>query len=221
MKHFLFIPILFAFSFIACQKDEVPEEPTEATTCGTGNAGQQANVHFPMTIGSYWIYHYYDRDTLGNITPSTIDPDTITVVGDSTWNGHVWMVFEGTAWPNMTTSIWLYRDSANHIVDSNGNTVIGSESVGDTISSNYIQPVGWLHLIADSLSDVNTPAGLFQNCYTRRFDFYPDDTNYPWGIPRTEPVRYAPGVGLVYRELYYYSSPNYILKQLVEYNIAP
>ncbi|MNU49985.1 hypothetical protein D3C71_389410 [compost metagenome] len=110
MKKILAFTIL-SLTFLSCKKDKIepltPESP--ATT---------SYVHV-KTTGSYWVYDWYDVDSIGNETLwATSWKDTMRIVGDTTINGKVFQHYKGKEWNSPRE--YYNRDSSGYVVGING-----------------------------------------------------------------------------------------------------
>ena len=95
--------------FTACRKDkeqivEIPE-PVEKT------------YEFPSDSGTYWVYEWFNVDSLGISTPVSLT-DTLRITGDTTISGKEYVVYSGTKYGVPYTS--YERDSSGFIVSPTG-----------------------------------------------------------------------------------------------------
>lgn len=174
-----------------------------------------ATLYYPLSPGSYWIYEtiYENADSIY----TGINTDSIYIAGDSTLNGNTYAVFKGS-WP-IGGSVRLRRDSSGYIVGETGKIHFAVNNFTDTL---YINPdtTSSYHNSCimennDSISIV--PAGTFSvydyACY------YYSNPGYPHGSPRIMHNFYAPSVGLVKMNYFFYASPYNTEKRLLRFHL--
>lgn len=220
----LVLPIAIgaSLSLASCKKDDVDDEVTPSsescTSDPTSSVVPSTNYH-PLSIGSYWIYEWVQIDTLGNETPMN-QIDTVTVIGDTVINGNTYAELYGT-WLSPQPRYWYKRDSAGYLITNFGGAIFTTTSTSDTLGfSDFQIGISW-KMMAPNTGPIFTPAGTFPEVLSVRSDFYHQDPNYPWGIPRTTFGYFAENVGLVQESHYYVSTPDLIVQRLTEYYIAP
>lgn len=219
MKTQIALLIGFALTVQACKKEE-PVIPAENTT--SGNPTQ--NFQLTSTVGSYWVYQWFNIDSSGIETP-TNQIDSVYVVSDSAMNvnGYVTMVSEnlynGNSYP-----IYL-KDSNGIIVDQTGkvlysytqfSTVIGSGSTTGYWNwetrmyknKNTLVPSGTYSCIEARNTYFNPNGGAVTNCGDISFDL----SSY-----------YASNIGLVLEKTGYFTvlknCQGFLEKRLLRYHI--
>lgn len=107
MKNILALTIL-SLLILSCKKDKLTPLP------------QPANSYTHVsTVGSYWVYEWYDVDSTGNETPWNVSwKDTIRIVGDTTIHGEVFQHYKGKY--RNTPTEYYNRDSSGYVVSPNG-----------------------------------------------------------------------------------------------------
>jgi hypothetical protein len=122
MKKILALTIL-SLTMLSCKKDKlVPEMPPV-----------NSYTHV-STVGSYWVYDWYDVDSTGNETPwVTSWRDTIRIVGDTTINGEVFQHYKGKQWNSPVE--YYHRDSSGYVINPNGSIAYSYMGVPKALAS--------------------------------------------------------------------------------------
>lgn len=112
MKKILAFTIL-GLTVWSCKKENIA--PLEI---GSPDPGSSAHV---TTAGSYWVYDWYQVDSVGNETWLSQWKDTIRITGDTTINGNVFQVYKGK---HMGANTEYYtRDSSGCILNTDGSII--------------------------------------------------------------------------------------------------
>ena len=134
---------LLSLAILSCKKDKMAPTP------------QPVNSYTHVsTVGSYWVYDWYDVDSTGNETLlATNWKDTIRIVGDTTINGEVFQHYEGKEFNQFTE--YYRRDSSGYVVSPNGGIVYS-----------YLGIPMLLHLHNDGYMNQDTYLGQIQSIST-------------------------------------------------------
>lgn len=214
------IVALSTFLVIGCAKEKIETANCEVTEL---QSGQDIEYIFPKTIGSYWVYNWYQIDSLGVETQmSHIDSTIIT--GDSIINGHLFTIYEESFFGNFTTK--FKRDSSGYIINQFGEIEYSYLDFDNTLSSSTYAP--YYNLISKMVDKLDTPievpGGVFQTIelQTHITNINGSAISSCAGDTITMPTNYATTVGKVKKVISYISSiPNcqYQEQRLVTYHI--
>ena len=206
MKKFALLLVVLAIYSCKKEKDEVPTPATPSTP--------SAINCFPLTTGSYWIYERFNLDTNGVETVTAVDSSYIS--GDTVIAGKTYSIFVGNAYS--PTFVSFRRDSLGYLVDQYNAIHASNNNYSDTLRTDILPGYfdGYYKMMpAASLS---VPAGSFS-----AYDFlgYVNITQpgYLWDTTRNTHAYYAENVGLIRETFFFLSSPNYIGRRLLRYNI--
>lgn len=206
-------PTLFFFlmiAFFSCKDDD--------TTPGE-MIDDVLPVYTPLTTGSYWIYEWAKIDTLGNETLMTTR-DTISILGDTLINGNTYAILDGTYLGSQSRQ--FHRDSLGYLVNSNGQVLFSESNTDELLHTDSIPSGISPFLVREyrmegNVTTIDASVGTF-DCLNYQGKYIPLDPDYPHGI-RYSNVYYADGIGDVESLIFYYSSPDNLIRRLVEYNI--
>jgi hypothetical protein len=209
--------------FSSCKKEKDPQ-PETCPNVPTG--GSSDMYHFPLTIGSYWIYQEINLDSSFNVTATT-GLDSVYISHDTTINGKQYFVKERISLSGGGTSYFFapasfVRDSAGYQVDPNGK-YIRHDDFTNILSaySNISPPYSSTTRMAHKDSSVTVPAGPFTtiDCLNHVLIL---DPAYPYNRNRYSHNIMANNVGVIFANTCFYSSPNLMIGvQLARYHIAP
>lgn len=210
--------LLFASSVVlfvtACKKDEDPApSPAPGPSYGVSDFSK-------LAVGNYWVYQKSNLDTAGNVSSVTANYDSVFVSGTSVVNGNTYAVLSkavnGTVIPGMEE---LRRDSADCVVDGHGR-IMFRYGVFDQIAWTYVDPFVFQYdwYLSGAMSAISVAAGTFNahglNCeLTQVGNLVPPPTD------RDFVSWWAPSVGKVREDSYYYSSGTGIRRDLVRYYV--
>lgn len=159
----LLIVLVIVATIASCRKDDEITPQNEAIEL-------HPVFHLENNTGSYWLYEWFEIDSLGNET-SLQTIDSVYVVGDSVISGNVYTHYSGTYQGNQTDRI--IRDSSGYIVTSLGNIQYSRVNFTDTL--HYTEDIGgnmksyWFTKKLNN--DVVTPSGSYQ-VYDMQGHFY-------------------------------------------------
>jgi hypothetical protein len=224
---------LLALALISCEKDEeeMPCPPPGITdgngsgNGGGGNGGATSSFVYPSTVGSYWVYQWYQVFYNGDETIRT-RTDSILISGDTLINGQEFFVLEGT-WLTNGSYQQILRDSSGYFISPDGQTVLSYLNFTDTIASgSYTPSYDWYRQMVDDRVMI-VPAGPFIGIEAR--DYFYFESGEPANICGDQEVGlgyfYSSGVGLVKAQVSYagplMACSSYEEARLIDYNIAP
>ena len=149
MKSITFLLSIALFLF-SCSKDKLTEDTPASATESTN--------YFPLSIGSYWVYHWYRVDTLGNSVNFNVI-DSVYISGDTLIGSHTYYIKEGTHFGSPRKEI--LRDSLGYLVDETGRVYFSSTNFTDTLFSATITEGFIFTMMKDIGKSVTVPAGTF------------------------------------------------------------
>jgi len=180
--------------------------------------------YFQNTIGSYWVYEWFEIDSNGVETQLGII-DTIQNISQVVINNMNYVERTTSVLGNESQNIFL-RDSLGYIVDSKGEIKYSYTDFTDTLSTGAISTLDviWHKKMFDNVS-INVPAGSFTTIESKQYIY--DTTTFPFtkcGEPAIEcAIIVAPGVGTVKKETGYFSSLVFCVNRyegrLIDYHI--
>ena len=116
--------LIAAIIFTGCEKDDEDKNPCETTTRNSDSSGDSSGngdeqFVFVTSVGSYWVYDWYEVDYLTGVSAPTDRRDSIWIAGDTIINGNQYHIQKGT-WFSSSVSTSIQRDSSGYIVNHNG-----------------------------------------------------------------------------------------------------
>lgn len=131
---------------LSCKKDKLAPLPQPS------NSYTHVN-----TVGSYWVYDWYDVDSTGNETLNPSYKDTLRIVGDTIINGEVFQHYKGKQFGNPQG--YFTRDSSGYVISPNGSIVysyMGAPKELNTYSDGYMNHTSFL----GTRQTINTAFGM-------------------------------------------------------------
>lgn len=212
----------------SCKKDDGSNDPIVI------NEPDKNSNYFLTDTSNYWVYEYFDVDTLGN--ERFLSRDTATSRTEII-NGEEFLVFNEKGFLQREEDFY-YKDSAGFIhaygfydsliykIKVNLNRVIFSATTINTViqvdTSNPLLYTAEFMMVRDNPSEINVPAGNFTDILNTKGKFIATQgatVRYP--AVRYADRIYAKGVGLVFERFFYFSLPKFIERRLVEYSVVP
>jgi hypothetical protein len=220
MKRYMIVA-LTAFLFTACKKDKI--ELAIAPITEETEIHQEAAYVFPTTIGSYWIYGWYETDNLGNKTllPTV---DTISIIGDTLLNNSLYTIYNESFLGN--DLIKYKRDSSGYIIDNFGKIEYSYVDFTTTIPNFSADPTYTSFSKMKNIPSIpiSVPAGVFKTIerqkHIRRTDGSPISTCA--GSQVIFPTNYVTGIGKIRTVLAYSNSIQdceHMVQYLIEFHI--
>lgn len=194
MKRVLLLFALTGMIITSCKKDDSQENQTPPVP---------DKDFMQLKIGNYWVYQWYNIDTVGNEYPSTM-PDSSIITGDTLIGGTTF--FKRLITQNQT-HVEFIRDSNGYLVDHMNVIRFSDHDFSKVLRVEEILPdiatIEYQMANPDSLISISL--GTFPT-YDFRGTVYPLDPQYPHGINYTHNF-YADGMGLIKTSTYYLSNP--------------
>jgi hypothetical protein len=213
MKFNFFSFLLIIISLVACRKDDPITDPIQPLSPKAYS--EKVTDYYPLTVGSYWVYHIYQIDT--NMIEKFISTDTVSIVKDTVINNRTFYLKK-----SRYNYGQLISDSSNYIINQNGVKLFSHTNFTDTIAVNTIPNILTSYSIMSKKGNiVKVPAGTFTSVLELDIITYSDDANYAYGSPRTLTTHFAKDVGIVKEGYFYYFQPSRYEKRLISYYLAP
>lgn len=213
MKKSILIISIGIIIFTSCRKeDSNPITPTN----------QQKSVldYFPLNTGNYWVYKQSEYDSLGNIRPHTYANDSIVVKNDTIINNktyHTIIEYNFLGSPNSHNH--YYRDSANYIVDNNGNIILSVTPgfIHKQVIAFNLDTISYVNYsFIDQTTSITVPLGTY-NCVDVRGEIFRKTDNF--SIAHLTHNYYYKNIGSVKKVLRFVESLGFIELELVNYNV--
>lgn len=202
--------ICIVFIIASCNKSDEPSTPDLQPS------------YIPMSVGDYWIYDWYEIDSLGTETASGIQ-DSIVITGDSLLNGQVYFTFSKYNNGNLKAPSF-YRDSLGYLVDPYGFILFSPYTTSDTLYSYWVpnngpDTIAFIYYTMLPDENISVPAGQFFAKHKQgTVEYY--QTNHPNFNPAYVDTYFAQGVGRVYTSSIFLSSPHRLrVQKLVGYSV--
>lgn len=197
------------FLIFSCKKESV--EPT----CES----QATGSYLPMSVGSYWIYQWYEVDSLGVEELMEGKLDTITILKDTLIGGDIYKKIEENNSQIFSTKVTKFRrDSLWFLVDPLNNIYFSFSNFTDTLKITNNNNFKIIFKMEIPNAPIETIAGIFDclNFQGKVTPFLPVD----WSSKNVN-TYYSRGVGKVQESTFYFSSANdtELQRRLVEYNL--
>jgi len=150
MKYFL-LSVCFLMLFFSCRKDPKIAPPKLPSP----------HVSIENTEGSYFVYHWFEIDSVGNETQLQYI-DTVWVQVDTMINGNTFTHTKGNYYVYPVKN-WFFRDSLGYVVDQNG-LIHYSYNNSDTVK---VDTSGFEQRFTINVNNLNDkyamPSGLINN----------------------------------------------------------
>lgn len=191
--------------------------------------------YLPLKIGNYWVYEYKTIDTLGNLLTRGGYYDTITVVGKELINGRNYFKTEHSRQVGLKPSFpSTVRSFKGKIVspkkDSTG-AYLDEEYIVFSLEVDSLKKLSCVNLGSftncelrvssynlSNASSITVPAGNFNTRIIQ--DQYLFQLGWPyWGNERKVDHNYSKDIGLVKTEMFYLSSTQTIVWELMDYHL--
>ena len=198
--------LIFIFS---CKKETVIP-PCESQISGS---------YFPMEVGSYWIYQWYEIDSSGTEELMNGKIDTVTIVKDTLIGTSIFKkIRENNSFVSDPIIIKFRRDSLGFLIDRNNNIYFSSSNFTDTlkiINNNNFKIIYQMEILT---APIETTAGTF------------DCLNFQGEVTPFLPVEwstqfintyYSKGIGQIQENNFYFNSAhvNQFQRRLIEYHL--
>ncbi|MEM8895261.1 MAG: hypothetical protein AAGC88_11835 [Bacteroidota bacterium] len=222
--------LIAATIFTGCEKDDEDDNPCETTTGNSDSSGDSSGngdgqFVFVNSVGSYWVYDWYEVDYLTGVSTPTDRRDSIWIAGDTVIAGNEYLIKQGT-WFTSTVFTSIQRDSSGYIVNQDGSLLWSYVNFDDTLNSGF-NGLWDFYVDMGDTTFITTDAGAFSTI-ERNYNLYkesgdPVNTCNEEVITLTE--NYASGIGRVQGQLEYSimlsQCIQYSEARLVDYYIAP
>ena len=218
MKRYMTLTLI-AFLFIACKKEKI-----ETITCNQSETQevQGTSYVFPTTIGSYWVYEWYQIDSLGIETVMTTI-DSVFITGDTLINNKLFTVYSESFLGN--PSLRFKRDSSGYIIDQYGEIEYSYVDF-NTIFDSWTNPeyTSSFNMVDMTTTPITVLAGVFKTIERRQSISKLDGSiiSACAGNEVIHPINYASGVGKIRFVSSYISSIQYctyLEQRLINYYI--
>lgn len=175
--------------------------------------------YIPMSVGSYWIYQWYEVDSSGMEELMVGKIDTITIVKDTLIGASIYKkIKESNSQIFSPTVIKYRRDSLGFLVDPNNNIYFSSSNFTDTLRIVNNNNFKIIYKMETPNEPIETPAGIF-DCLNYQGEVTPF-IQVDWS---TEMINtyHSKGVGKVQESTFYFSTANesQLQRRLIEYSI--
>jgi hypothetical protein len=110
--------------------------------------------YFPLNTGNYWVYKTTQYDSSGNLIQQTFKNDSVVVKNDTVINSKTYhTVIEYNFLGSTTPNTQFYKDSADCVIDNNGEIIFSINSAA-IIYSKILSPDTVAYV---NYSYINTP----------------------------------------------------------------
>lgn len=207
MKFKLFtIATLLIFIF-SCKK-EIDVPPCES---------QLARSYFPMEVGSYWIYQWYEVDSSGTEELMEGKIDTVKIIKDTLIGTSIFKkIQENNSFITAPVVIKYRRDSLGFLIDPQNEIYFSSSNFTDTLK--IINNTNFKIIYKMEVPDepIETASGVF-DCLNFQGEVTPFIT-VDWSTQLIN-TYYSRGVGKVQENNFYFSNAetSQFQRRLIEY----
>jgi hypothetical protein len=204
----LSLSILLIFIF-SCKKEIV------TPSCESPITGS----YIPMSVGSYWIYQWYEIDSLGTEELLEGKTDTVTIVKDTFIQTSIYKkIKEVNSYILPGNVIKFRRDSLGFLVNPRNDIYFSSSNFTDTLRIDSNTNFKAIFKMEIPSAPIETTAGVFEclNFQGEITPFLPVD----WSTQLIN-TYYSRGVGKIQENTFYFSSAaeNQFQRRLIEYHI--
>lgn len=216
MKTTLLTTIAALTLLTACKKDE-----PEVAIC-PGAITPEVN-YLISEPGSYWIYQWYQIDSLGNETTYNAI-DTVTVIGDSVYNGNTYTAYE-SSYLGMQPSIKLLRDSSGYIVNQYGHISFSYTDLTNNITSGNNGMYDYYSMMSINNAGITLPVGTFNSSIVHEVHYTDPGGNPVNACGDMEEIHehhFVEGIGEVMSQTAFFTQLqqcSYLERRLIEYQI--
>jgi len=207
MKFKLLFPTIFFLFIFSCKKEQV------IPTCES----QVVESYTPMSVGSYWIYQWYQVDSIGTEELLVDKIDTITILKDTLIGTSIYKkIKENNSFLSIPKTIKYRRDSLGFLVDPLNNIYFSASNFIDTLKVANNNNFKIIYKMDIPTEPVVTTAGTF-DCLNFRGEVTPFIT-VDWDVEFIN-TYYSKGVGKIQENTFYFSNANVsqFQRRLVEY----
>lgn len=211
--------LLFVLSIFSCKKDNSLKI----------NPSPEMLKDVPLTIGSYWVYEYYNVDTVTGMNQNLNMKDSIVIVSDTVLNGKKYVVRMGNV-PFSGMNTWgiidIVRDSSGYLVNAQGTVLFAENNFIDTFNV-YSFVAGNNDTLAEVFytmelhpDPIITPSGTYLGGLNYRGTVFQNTNN----IPSTKYLHniYVKNIGKVFETTFFLGISNsWVEKRLSNYFIQP
>ena len=216
MKKLLIFTVVLTFLVYSCKKDDNNTQNQTQTSVSN---------YTPLTIGNYWVYYNYKIDEFGN--DSLISAiDSIVITHDTIIRGYTYYVAEGNWHPyNQWSTRFIARDSAGYMVFADGRVGFSPTNFTDTFNYKVEHFNGndtlyeSFYMMENVAGTLNLPAGPFDSVLNLKGTIIGHHQPPQLPNPRYTDNMWAPRVGQILSNFFYFASNGRIEKRLARYHI--
>jgi hypothetical protein len=212
--------VILSIIFFSCKKDKDDDNNNN----NNNNPVVDLSDYYPLAVGNYWVYQWYDIDSNGIATPSLtgISVDTFSVIDDTLINGISFYVFEMKQHKFFNSYNQYLRDSSNHLIDNFGTKFFSAINFSDTFSFSHNSQTGITEIrkmISDTFN-VNTPIGNYKGLSCRTAHHHNNPVNGCNGNIQNFDRIFSYGIGMVVDNIYFASTCKYRFeRRLIAYHL--
>jgi hypothetical protein len=212
MKRSVVYLILISICISACKKEDSTPQPQPS--------GPVPGNYTPLTIGSYWVYDWYQVDSSGNSTFMN-KTDSMYISGDILIAGYTYAVLEKNFFGGITINQKYLRDSLGYLVSDQGVILFSSTNFTDTLRT-LTESFYFSFWKMDEVGLVITvPSGTWPTFNYKQTVIQTNGTFACGSNIGYENSYYANNIGLVCETIFFFGSNicQYFEKKLVRYHI--
>lgn len=197
-------------------------------SCKNESAIQEDSIsvapdYYPMAIGNYWVYNYYEVDSNGDEI-LILENDTVIVVGDTLIKGMQFFKISERLYATSKEKRIVYRTlQESQISDENNEPLLSyndfNTKLAEEIKYQDEELLYEKYLVIEPFEGtVQLPSGNFDDVINRKTVMTGHLLQMPIN-PRILNSYYANGVGQLTYEYAYSQQNGYFIKKLVAYQI--